>query len=317
MGKGALIKSTEMEDTENGASNIDSEENLSINNFSAEIQKIQSKYQIIGRKKELLLLLLALKAKKHVILEGVVGTGKTYLARAVADYADHNFFRIDGSEDVLSHTLTGYFDPPAVLNQGYSVDSFIYGPLALAMKEGGCLFINELNRIPESTQNVLLSALDERTLVIPKLGKITASENFFTIATQNPEAHVGVSALGEALKDRFVWIEVDYQSEEEEIEIVKLNLMSDAPHIQLISSMAVKITESTREHPDLRRGASIRGAIDLAKLIEAYGVKPSLNFWKSAAVMALHSKVELIDGCDRNIKDILHEIVESVYAHFQ
>ncbi|MHA1776971.1 MAG: AAA family ATPase [Promethearchaeota archaeon] len=305
-----------MEDTEKSASKINLEEELTPNHFSEEVRKIQAKYNIIGRRREILLLLLALRAKKHVILEGVVGTGKTYLARAIADYANHHFYRVDGSEDVLSHTLTGYYDPPAVLNHGYIEDSFLFGPLALAMKEGGCLFINELNRIPESTQNILLSALDENTLIIPKLGKIEASDNFFTIATQNPEAHVGVSALGEALKDRFVWIEVDYQSEEEEIEIVKLNLAPSAVHLQLISTMAVKITDMTRSHPDLRRGASIRGAIDLAKLIEAYGTKPGLNFWKHAAIMALYPKVELMDGSDRNIKKIIEEIVDTVYTHF-
>jgi len=203
-----------------------------------------------------------------------------------------------------------------VLNSGYKEEAFIYGPLSLAMREGGCLFINELNRIPESTQNVLLSALDERTLIIPKLSQIKAKDKFITIATQNPVAHVGVSALGEALKDRFVWIEVEYQPENEEIEIVELNLNSSKKHTHLHASMAVKITNLTREHPDIRRGASIRGALDLAKLIEVYGTKPGLNFWKEATIMALHSKIELMDGTNRNIKEILREIVEEVFYHF-
>ena len=79
-----------------------------------EIKSIQKKYKIIGREKELLLLLIALKAKKHIILEGSVGTGKTYLARALSHYSNTDFYRVDGSEDVLSHVLVGYFDPPAV-----------------------------------------------------------------------------------------------------------------------------------------------------------------------------------------------------------
>ncbi|TFH31208.1 MAG: MoxR family ATPase [Promethearchaeota archaeon] len=286
-------------------------------NLSTEVSLIQKKYHIVGRKKELLLLLIAIRARKHIILEGMVGTGKTYLARALAEYANHQFYRIDGSEDVLSHVLTGYFDPPIVLKSGYVEDAFIYGPLSLAMREGGCLFINELNRIPESTQNVLLSALDESTLIIPKLSQIAAKENFITIATQNPAAHVGVSALGEALKDRFVWIEVEYQPEDEEIEIVELHLDSLKKHTHLHASMAVKITDLTREHPDIRRGASIRGAIDLANIIEVYGIKPGLNFWKEAAIMALYSKIELVDGTNRNIKEILQEIVEEVFYHFQ
>lgn len=307
---------TKMEDTDKEQSvNVDDQEESS-HSLILEVKKIQKRFNIIGRKKELMLLLIAIRARKHIILEGAVGTGKTYLARALAEYANNKFYRVDGSEDVLSHVLTGYFDPPAVLNQGYVEDAFIFGPLALAMQEGGCLFINELNRIPESTQNVLLSALDERTLIIPKLRKIEAKFEFITIATQNPAAHVGVSALGEALKDRFIWIEVDYQTEEEEIAIVEMNLDPATAHHQLFATMAVQITDATRNHPDVRRGASIRGAIDLAKIVEAYGIKPGLNFWKEAAIMALYSKIELMDGTDRNIKEIIREIVEEIFYHF-
>ncbi len=287
-------------------------------NFSVAVKAIKEKYNIIGRSEELTLLLIALQAKKHVILEGAVGTGKTYLARALAENLNSNFYRIDGSEDVLSHVLVGYFDPPTVVSKGYIEDAFIYGPLSLAMQEGGCLFINELNRIPESTQNVLLSALDEKILIVPKLKTINAdSKGFITIATQNPSAHVGVSALGEALKDRFIWIKVDYQSEEEEIEIVKLNLKEQTNHSNLFSTVSVRICDLTREHPDIRRGSSVRGAIDLAQLIEAYGKMPGIKMWKEGAVMALHSKIELMDGTNRNPRDIITEIVDEVLANFQ
>ena len=287
--------------------------------LKSEIKSIQKKYKIIGREKELLLLLIALKAKKHIILEGSVGTGKTYLARALSQYSNANFYRVDGSEDVLSHVLVGYFDPPAVINKGYVEESFIYGPLSLAMQNGGCLFINELNRIPEGTQNVLLSALDEHELIIPKLKTISASEKngFITIATQNPAAHVGVSALGEALKDRFVWVEIDYQYEHEEIDIVKLNINDELPHSNLIATIAVQIIGATRTHPDFRRGSSVRGAIDLAQLTQAYEKQPNARFWQNSAIMALHSKVELTDGTDRTIREIIIEIVDSVLENFQ
>jgi len=290
-----------------------------ISDLKSEIKSIQKKYKIIGREKELQLLLIALKAKKHIILEGSVGTGKTYLARALSHYSNADFYRVDGSEDVLSHVLVGYFDPPAVINKGYVEESFIYGPLSLAMQNGGCLFINELNRIPEGTQNVLLSALDEHELIIPKLKTISANgkNGFITIATQNPSAHVGVSALGEALKDRFVWVKIDYQYEHEEIEIVKLNIKKDLTHSNLIATIAVRIIGLTRTHPDFRRGSSIRGAIDLAQLAQAYEKQPNARFWQETAIMALHSKVELTDGTDRNIKEIIIEIVNEILENFQ
>ncbi len=290
---------------------------LNSNTISTEIQKIQTRYKIIGRSQEIKLMLLAIKAQKHIILEGSVGTGKTYLARALAHYTNANFYRIDGSEEILSHILVGYFDPPLVIAKGYLEEAFIIGPLSAAMQTGGCLFINELNRIPESTQNILLTALDERILTIPKFKTITAHPNFITIATQNPAAHVGVSALGEALKDRFLWISVDCQSETEEIDIVKLNLQSSHSQTQLITLIAVKIARTTRVHPLIRRGSSIRGAIDLAQIIQAYETSPNLSLWEEAAVMALHSKIELIDGADQNEKTIILEIVNQVLEDFQ
>ena len=281
-----------------------------------QIKEIQQKYAIIGRSEELYLLLIALRAQKNIILEGGVGTGKTYIAQALAQYAKQSFFRVDGSEDVLSHTLVGYFDPPVVIAKGYKEEAFIYGPLSQAMVEGGCLFINELNRVPESTQNVLLSALDEQIVIIPKLKTIHAQPGFITMATQNPAAHVGVSALGEALKDRFVWIQINFQPEAEEVEIVELLLDTTQPHSHYVATIAVQIVDASREHPDLRRGASIRGAIDLAQLAQAYGKKPSLRIWKEMAVMALNSKIELIDGSNRTSETVIRDIVATILENF-
>ena len=214
---------------------------------------------------------------------------------------DKNFFRVDGSEDVLSHVLVGYFDPPQVLAKGYGENAFIFGPLSEAMKRGGVLFINELNRLPESTQNVLLSGLDEGYLNVPKLAPIQAKDGFIVITTMNPSAHVGVTSLGEALKDRFVWIKVEYQSEGKEIAIINLKLdeLLTKNHFTIedslknyISVIATRIIRATRKHESIRRGASIRGGIDLASLILMHSkydktIKEDEQFWFSAAYMAL------------------------------
>jgi len=181
------------------------------------------------------------------------------------------------------------------------------------MVEGGFLFINELNRMPEGTQNVLLPAMDERQIIIPKIGVIKAKPDFLIIATQNPEEFVGTSRLGEALRDRFVWIRLDYQSEVEEREIVKKETGCDRDELIRV---AVKIGRRTRGHQDIRRGASIRGAIDLVALIQQSYKNPSstldLDTWSEAAVMALATKIELRDETTQKMEDVVRKIVASV-----
>ena len=301
--------------------------------LDAEVREIQQKHKIIGRFAELKKILIAYYSRKNILLEGEIGTSKTTLARAFSAYKDKNFIRVDGSEDVLSHVLTGFFDPPVVIDKGYIEDAFIYGPLSTSMKSGEVLFINELNRLPESTQNVLLSALDEGFLDIPKLSQIHSKNGFIVITTLNPRSHIGTSSLGEALKDRFVWLNLDYQSEEEETEIIiqKLDEFLKSPEntneldmdiVDKIGIISAKITRITRNHPNLRRGASIRAGIDLATLILTNHLnKPEKiekdMFWYEAAEMALSTKIELEESSETTLKNVIHDCVRSVLRDFQ
>lgn len=276
------------------------------------VKEIQDKYKIIGRTEELKKILLAHSVGKNILIEGEVGVGKTTLANAVSSYFDSKFYRIDCSEETLTHNLIGYFDPPLVIAKGYKEDSYVYGPLASAMMNGGCLFINEINRMPESTQNVLLTALDEKILEIPKLNTIKAKKNFFVIATLNPSAHVGVTVLGEALKDRFIWIQLDYQSADEEIKIIIQKVDFNGEVNNKIPILAQKVISTTRNITSIRRGSSIRGAIDLAGLISNYDNKYSTKNWIDAAIMALYNKIEIEDGINKSKKEIITDIVLAV-----
>ena len=276
------------------------------------VKEIQQKYGIIGRAEELRKMILARETHKNILIEGDVGVGKTTIAKAVASHFDSSFFRIDCSEDTLPHNLIGYFDPPLAISSGYTEDSYIYGPLAKAMLKGGCLFINEINRMPESTQNSLLTSLDERIIDIPKLSVIKAREGFFAIATQNPAAHIGVTVLGEALKDRFVWIKLDYQNPDEEVLIIKKEAGLNNSEGEKIAKTAQRIIQFSRETNSLRRGSSIRGAIDLADLISKTGNSKSTKEWIDSSVMALHNKIELEDGVTQSKSEIISEIVLAV-----
>jgi MoxR-like ATPase len=283
------------------------------------IEDIQQKYKIVGRTNELEKIILARSVGKNILIEGEVGVGKTTIARAISAYFDSDFYRVDCNEETLSHNLVGYWDPPLVISKGYIEESYIYGPLPLAMMNGGCLFINEINRMPESTQNSLLTSLDEGLLEIPKLKTIQAHKDFFVVATQNPSAHVGVTVLGEALKDRFVWVQLDYQNAEEEVQIIKQEAKFNNSTDHKIASLCQQIVQYTRESTSLRRGSSIRGAIDLADLILDSEQQKSVQKWVDRAVMALYNKIELEDGIAKSKIEIITDIVLSVLnkADFQ
>src|SRR4051812_14822533 len=111
---------------------------------------------VVGRENERLQMRSCLKAKRNILLEGPVGVGKTHLALGSIRELGLAFFRIDGDSRYSEQKLSGWFDPPLVIKKGYNQETFIPGPLVEAMQQGAVLFINELNRLPEGVQNVLL-----------------------------------------------------------------------------------------------------------------------------------------------------------------
>ncbi len=274
-----------------------------------EVQEIKEKYGIIGRDSEIRKILMAIKAGKHVLLEGSVGIGKTLLARSIAEYLKRGFIRVDGDERLTEAKLIGYWDPPMVINKGYVREAFVEGPLTKAALSGSVLFINELNRLSESAQNALLPVMDEGIISIPNLGTLKAKEEFIIIATQNPEESIGVTRLSEALKDRFVLVKLDYQSEEEEMEIVRQRA---GVKKEDIISYSVRIVRKTREDPNIRRGASIRAAIDMALLAKTYGKDLSPKEWLDIALMILPERIDIREDLKGRREDIIKRIVEEV-----
>lgn len=238
-----------------------------------------------------------------MLLEGPVGVGKTHLALAVTQELGKKVFRVDGDNRYSEQKLSGWFDPPTVIKKGFSKAAFVAGPLVEAMQQGGVLFINELNRLPEGVQNVLLPAIDERMIIVPRLGKITAKPGFMVVATQNPKEFVATSHLSEAILDRFELVVLDYQSEEEEIAIVEQKL-AEADFQKGIdprlSQASVMLARMTRGHERIRRGASVRAAISVAE-ITAVLMKEGSKFedaFVSAALMALPTRIEIEHEAD-------------------
>ena len=117
--------------------------------------------QVVGRRRELELVRAALASGAHILLEGPPGTGKSTLLRQVAESRHTEFVLVEGSAELTPARLIGSFDPALVLEQGYRPENFSDGPLVRAMRDGGLLYVEELNRVPEETINVLLTVMSE------------------------------------------------------------------------------------------------------------------------------------------------------------
>jgi gas vesicle protein GvpN len=262
------------------------------------MSRSQKQLHTVGRLEELAQVRACLQAGKNVLLEGPVGVGKTHLALEVISERKSPVFRVDGDQRYSEQKLSGWFDPPQVIKKGFHRDSFVAGPLVEAMLQGGVLFINELNRLPEGVQNVLLPAIDERMIIVPRLGEIRAKPGFLVIATQNPKEFVATTHLSEAILDRFELVILDYQSEAEEVAIVldRLKEVGKSDDFKMIAHASVKLTRLTRNHPRVRRGASIRAALSIAEITYALlslgqcGFKDA--FLKSVC-MALPTRIEI------------------------
>ncbi len=215
--------------------------------------------------------------------------------------SDVRWIRVDGDARYSEAKLVGHFDPPGVLEKGYAADLFVPGPLVEAMQTGAVLFINELNRMPEGVQNVLLPALDEGMVHVPHLGTIQAIDGFQVIATQNPAEFVATGHLSEALLDRFELVPLGYQSAEEEETIVHQETQRN-PSADLVAQ-AVTIARATRSDPRIRRGASVRAAVAIADLAAALDGDVSL-----AARLALPTRIELTDAGDHPFAEILSDL---------
>lgn len=276
------------------------------------LSTLHKDYGLVGRDAEVESLVHCVRAGKHVLLEGPVGVGKTFLVSAVAELLGKEVVRVDGDSRYTEQKLTGWFDPPTVLKKGYGKDAYFDGPLAQAMRAGSLLFVNEMNRMPEGVQNVLLPALDERRLEIPRIGLLEAKESFAVIATQNPREFVATSHLSEALLDRFELITLSYQSEAEERDILKgatsYHEKGKGSGDELIE-WSLQLVRGTRHSNLFKRGASIRAAISMYDIAHSLG-----GGWENflrAALIALPTRVELSEeGIEQGFKNAIETLAE-------
>jgi MoxR-like ATPase len=255
---------------------------------------------IIGRERELGLLQDLLSVGRHILIEGPVGVGKTYLVLQHLRLANRHHVRVDGDARYSEQKLTGWFDPPLVMQAGYRPEHFIEGPLVQAMRQGCVLFINELNRMPEGVQNVLLPALDEGIVQVPRLGTIEAAPGFQVIATQNPAEYVATQRLSEAVLDRFESVVMGYQPRQEEARILEQVIDRPVPPENL--DFVLELLEATRKDQTFQRGASIRAAIAWMKVTGDRSIRQmEATRLESLTESALRNRVQLADGAESDL----------------
>ena len=285
------------------------------------------------------LLLVALLAEGHVLLEGVPGTAKTLLVRALAGALGQEFGRIQFTPDLMPGDVLGtnLFD--------FHTQSFHLrkGPIFTQL-----LLADEINRTPPKTQAALLQAMQERIVTIDGTTH-ELPEGFLVVATQNPIEQEGTYPLPEAQLDRFLFkVPIGYPTEEQERALVGLHgrrtlspriadfgvePVVDASFFRTARSATeqcvlsdelvdyvVTLTRATRKHPSLTCGASPRAASALATAARCFAALSGRDYVlpddvKKLAKPALAHRLQLSPGAEiegRTASDVLSEVIEKV-----
>lgn len=280
---------------------------------------------VVGRERELELTLAAVAAGRDIVLEGPPGTSKTTMLTAITAEWGIPLLFVEGNADLTPAKLVGHHNPARVLREDYSPDNFVPGPLVEAMQEGGFLYIEEFNRAPEDTINTLLTAMADRSIAIPRVGRIRAAPTFRVIASMNPYDNIGTTRLSTSVHDRLNRLSVDYQDTAAEEAIVALRSAVVGPIGERLVGDAVAVTRATRRHPDVRQGSSVRGAIDTVlvaeRLAQLRGVQDSdaaeegsesayAEVVFDAMIVALSGRIHLDEAAETTPERVLREIWE-------
>lgn len=254
-----------------------------VEEFGAQITENISRV-IVGKEQEIKMLLVALLSGGHVLLEDVPGVGKTMLARSLAASFAGSFSRIQCTPDLLPSDITGL----SIYDQKQGEFVFRQGPILSQI-----VLADEINRATPRTQSSLLEAMGEGQVTVDGI-TYSLKQPFLVLATQNPIEFEGTFPLPEAQLDRFfLRLKLGYPNEQEENTILKY-LQKEHPFYSLkacsspqvvaglqkvvrevhvddsIRDYIVRLIQKTRQHPDLKLGASPRGSIALFRAAQAW-----------------------------------------------
>lgn len=250
---------------------------------------------IIGQEQMIELMIVALLADGHVLLEGVPGIAKTLTAKMLSKLISTQFSRIQFTPDLMPSDVTG----TTVFNAGSSKFEFNAGPVF-----SNIVLIDEINRAPAKTQSALFEVMEERQVTVDGTTYLMEAP-FLIFATQNPLEHEGTYRLPEAQLDRFLFkLVIDYPSVSDEFLILKNanvrkgekemdGVVSVITAQQLIEFQKViqqvhvedhllqyiaEIVNKTRNHASLYLGASPRASINILKVSRAFAAIQGRDF---------------------------------------
>ena len=186
----------------------------------------------------------------------------------------------------------------------------------MLFRSGALLYVEEINRIPEETLNVLITVMSEAELNVPRYGRVEAATGFRLVAAMNPFDAVGTARISGAVYDRVCRVAMGYQSADDELAIASRD-SADVPSPWL--ARVVDLVRRTRSHPELRVGSSVRGAIDMAAVAASLARvrgstidQPAVSL--DAALVALSGRVRVREGSARNADDIVTELWNEVFG---
>ncbi|MGM0845285.1 MAG: ATP-binding protein [Bacillota bacterium] len=209
---------------------------------------------------------ISLAMGKNVLLKGPTGSGKTKLAETLSSMFVQPMHSINCSVDMDAEALLGY--KTIAEREGRNTIEFIEGPVIEAMKKGHLLYIDEINMAKPETLPILNGALDYRRMITnPFTGDvIKASETFGVVAAIN-EGYVGTVPLNEALKNRFVVIDVPYISGETlKTVLMSQSKLQDEKMVDKFISLSSDLLVQVRNGQVSEEAASIRALIDACDL---------------------------------------------------
>ncbi|WP_373895727.1 AAA family ATPase [Virgibacillus natechei] len=208
----------------------------------------------------------ALSMGKNILLKGPTGSGKTKFAETLSNLFHQPMFSVNCSVDLDAESLMGF--KTLAYEEDKQVIEFVPGPVTSAMKDGTFLYIDEVNMAKPETLPLINGVLDyRRTVTNPFTNEIiTAKEGFNVIAAIN-EGYVGTVPLNEALKNRFIVIDVPYLEGEQLKELIQTNTrLSDETLIDLFVTLSTDLIRAVSQGKLAEDAASIRALLDACDL---------------------------------------------------